>query len=265
MSSNSQEDLVKVSETDYLEEDPAIRNQQYVCLSFLNPEEVIQDKESYFISDFLSQYVSRNDELMKGLEVLFPDKKDELRSIREQYNIFFDTEKVDTEYKAYKIQHESRISSKYLQENSLRNCVRGVKVRGSYETLREAQVRAEVLKRKDNNKHNIYIAQVGCWCPLSANPEEIDTEYNETQLNTLMREYNKNQEQSAHFFNDRKNDLMQRTQLHNEVIKEENAKLNDDNEDISALEANDPWVTKQTDDQNKNEDSTEPEPENTVA
>lgn len=238
---NSQSDLIKVSEHDYLEEDPSIRNQQYVCLSFLNPEEVLKDKESYFISEFMEKYVERNNELLQGLETMFPEKKDELRSIREQYNVFFDVEKIDQEYRAFKVQNDSRISSKYMQENKLVNCVRGVKVRGSYETLQEAQIRAEVLKRKDNDKHNIYIAQVGCWCPLSANPDEIDTEYNETQLNTLMKEYNKNQEQSANFFNERKTDLIERTKARNENIKEQ---VKEESFDNTKLESDDPWVEK---------------------
>ena len=235
----SQSNLVKVSEQDYLDEDPSIRNQQYVCLSFINPEEVIEDKESYYINEFMDKYVTRNQELFKGLETMFPDKMDELRSIREQYNIFFDSEKIDVEYRTFKLQNESRISSKYMQENNLVNCVRGVKVRGSYETLQEAQIRAEVLKRKDNNKHNIYVAQVGCWCPLSVNPDEIDTEYNETQLNTLMKEYNKNQEQSTQFFNERKTDLMDRAKVYSENLKEQNIEESLDN---TKLESEDPWV-----------------------
>jgi hypothetical protein len=231
-------DLVTVTDTDYLDEDPPIRNQQYVCLSFINPEEVIKDKEAYFLRDFFDQYIARNVELVDGLEKLYPDKQDELRSIKEQYNIFFDADKIDSEYKAFKSIHDSRISSRYMQENNLRTCIRGIKVRGSYETLKEAQIRAEVLKRKDNNKHNIYVAQVGCWCPLGGNPDEIDTEYNETQLNTLMREYNKNREKTEIFFNDRKNDLIERTKKHNErisffnaLIKDANATFNEDEED----------------------------------
>lgn len=211
MSNESSENMIPVSETDFLEEDQAIRGQNYACLSFLSPEDVLKDKESYFVASFLEKYVERNNELMNGLELLFSDKSDEIRSIKEQYNIYFDGSKIDEEYKAFKKENESKISEKYLQENNFRTCVRGVKVRGTYETLKEAQIRAEVLKRKDNNKHNIYIAQVGCWCPWSANPDDIQSpEYSETQLNTLMNEYMKNQQNKDEFYNERKEELMKR-------------------------------------------------------
>jgi hypothetical protein len=39
-----------------------------------------------------------------------------------------------------------------------------LKVRGVYDTLREAQVRAKVLQRRDPN-FNVFLGQVGYWLP----------------------------------------------------------------------------------------------------
>jgi hypothetical protein len=85
--------------------------------------------------------------------------------------------------------------------------MRGIKVRGTFDTIEEAKVRSEFLKKIDN-KFNIYIAQVGCWCPWSPNPESLENqEYSETQLNTLMKEYKKNMDNRDIVFENRKQTL----------------------------------------------------------
>lgn len=215
--------LTKVNDHDFLDQDEPLRGQNFVCMSFLSPEDVIKDKESYYVEAFLKKFTERTNELFEGFEVLFPEQNNELRSIREQYNIHFDTKQIDTEYKAFKTLNENDITEKYSKENAFKTNVRGIKVRGTYESLAEAQQRAELLKKKENNKHNIYVGQVGCWCPWSANPEDIpDPEYAETQLNTIMREYNKNKKENDSFYEFRKQDLLERTRKENEIKKQEN-------------------------------------------
>jgi len=82
--------------------------------------------------------------------------------------------------------------------------VRGIKVRGVFDTLREAQVRAEVLK-KMGDKFDIFVGQVGCWCPWSPNPQEMqDQQYTETHLNELMHQYQDNMSVRDQVFQDRK-------------------------------------------------------------
>lgn len=272
-SADKSTDRVSVSEQDFLDQDPQIRGQNYVCVSFVSPEDVIKSKEAYFISAYLESLCKRNNELMDGLETMFPNKKNEFRSIKEQYDVFFDPTKVDEDFKSFKREHELDISAKFSEENNYQTSIRGIKIRGTYETLREAEVRAEVLKRMDDNKHNIYIAQVGCWCPWSANPDEIQSgEYSETELNTLMKEYKKNCENKEIFYNERKKDLLERTREETEqkkkalasstseeertllgedsVIPEEDTEDNDDEQDIvdsktvqkSLFEGNDDHV-----------------------
>ena len=62
-------------------------------------------------------------------------------------------------------------------------------------------MRSEFLKKQDKN-HNIFIGQVDIWCPWSPNPDDLSNqEYSETQLNTLMKEYKKNQNLKMKFLN----------------------------------------------------------------
>ena len=235
MTSRGQIEETPVSVEDFLDQDDSIRGQNYVCMSFISPEDVIRSKEAYFIKEYMKNYTTRNKELMEGLQVIFPDKSDEIRSIKEQYDIYFDENAIIDDYATFKKDNELDVSELYSKENKYQTNIRGVKIRGTYESLEEAKIRAEVLKRKDNNKHNIYIGQVGCWCPWAANPNEIDSaEYTETQLNTLMKEYMKNKENKEQFYNERKQELVDRA---TEKQKAASATIVEEPEGANELEA----------------------------
>jgi hypothetical protein len=77
---------------------------------------------------------------------------------------------------------------------------------------------------------------VGCWCPWSANPDEIQSgEYSETELNTLMKEYKKNCENKEIFYNERKKDLLERTREETEQKKKAQASTSSLEEDERTL------------------------------
>jgi hypothetical protein len=225
-------EVVKVTDQDYLEQDAPLRGQTYACVSFISPEDVIKSKESYFVSAFLQQFIVRNGDLLHGLKEMFPDKSDEIRSIQEQYSSQLDASCIYEDYALFKKDNEENISDKYSKENGFQTNIRGFKIRGSYDSLPEAQSRAEKLKKQDVN-HNIYITQVGCWCPWAANPDEIsDSEYTESQLNTMMKEYMKNKEDKESFYSQRKHELIARTH-----VAEDEKKNN-----ISIMEESDVWT-----------------------
>lgn len=214
--------LVDTKTQDFLENDDQVRGQNYVCVSFLSPEDALRNKEAYFIKNFLKHYIDKNIELYNGLATLFPEKSGELDSIKEQYAMFFDNKNVEVfnnEYKSFKEDNEHIVTEEFSKENNFQTSIRGIKIRGSYETVAEAQARAETLRIKDRNLHNIYIAEVGCWCPFSANPNNIESaDYTETQLNTLMKEYKKNKQMKDTFYNERKQEMMDK------IFEEENSK-----------------------------------------
>jgi hypothetical protein len=107
----------------------------------------------------------------------------------------------------YKSVNNDTLEAAYHKDNNFITSMRGIKVRGTFDTIEEAKVRSEFLKKIDN-KFNIYIAQVGCWCPWSPNPESLENqEYSETQLNTLMKEYKKNMDNRDIVFENRKQTL----------------------------------------------------------
>ena len=95
-------------------------------------------------------------------------------------------------------------------ENKL--SLKGVKVRGSFKTLEEAQDHAKKLQSIDH-AHNVFVGEVGKWVAFNpdVNSKEAgDPEYANEQLNKMMKDYNKNQEQASLVNEERKFKDMQK-------------------------------------------------------
>lgn len=200
---------VSTKEVDYLDEDKPLRGQNYVCLSFISPEDILNNKEVYTFNRFLDQFSKDLDLMFQNLMTRYPDDSDLLKSIKETHSHIFDGNILQEQYRFFKKLNSGDIDREFLEQNDFRTSVRGIKVRGSFETLKEAQVRAEVLKRS-GDKFDIYIGQVGCWCPWSPNPDDLqDQQYTETQLNTLMQKYKENMMLKDEFFEQRKREKVE--------------------------------------------------------
>jgi hypothetical protein len=114
------------------------------------------------------------------------------------------------------------LESEYHRDNNFVTSIRGIKVRGVFDTIEEAKNRSEFIKKIDN-KFNIYIAQMGCWCPWSPNPDCLENqEYAETQLNTLMKEYKRNMTDKDVIFENRKASLFP-----TQTIREETSEISE--------------------------------------
>ena len=227
----TEETLVSTKEVDFLDEDKPIRNQNYCLLSFLSPEDVLINKETYYFSRFINNFGKDIKTLLDNLETKYSDSKDLIDTIKNNHSYLFDTKELDDQYKFFKSVNSSDIEKDFHRENNFATSIRGIKVRGVFDTVEEAKNRCEFLKKIDN-KFDIYVSQVGCWCPWSPNPNDLDNqEYSETQLNTLMKQYKQNMEERDEVFDKRKNDIISST-----------AKKSDDL--ATNLSEVDPWMAK---------------------
>jgi len=105
--------------------------------------------------------------------------------------------------------------------------MRGVKVRGVYDTLKEAKVRASILQKRDS-KFNVFLGQVGYWLPWDpSNSDDIDAEYQEGQLNELMKNYKVNAEQRDMFYQQEKQERVDAAIKDNLKKKQEAAQKGD--------------------------------------
>jgi hypothetical protein len=230
--------MITTTERDYLEQDQPIRNQNFVCLSFISPEELLKKKELYYFEKYVETFSSKSNELLNELETLFPDKQHELRVFKENFDFIFNSSKIQQSYNYFLKDKEEELNKEFDKNNSFQTSVRGIKVRGVYDTMQEAEHRSQQLRKQENNKFSIYIAQVGCWCPWYPNPDSIqDQQYSETELNTLMSKYEENIENKDQFFNERKHELMNNIKTEQDSIKKDNEEQLQE-----TITSEDPWM-----------------------
>ena len=115
----------------------------------------------------------------------------------------FETNYVRDQYKNFLDRREEELENSFSKEHQFQTNTRGLKVRGSYATQEEAELRCKLLREVDPN-HNVYVGPVGMWMPWE--PEAYKTgrvEYLEDQLNQLMSEKNKNESAAKQEFDRR--------------------------------------------------------------
>lgn len=107
----------------------------------------------------------------------------------------------------------------------------GLKVRGVCNTLDQAKDKTQKLMNIDNN-YDIYTVEVGKFFPLAVEPLDIqDVEYQNTQLNTLIKGYLENREAANQQWHARKNEMMQ------DAIREGQEQLSKKEHPIAVLQS----------------------------
>jgi len=187
---------------DFLEVDNPIPGQHFCCLSFISPEKVLNKKEVYYFTSFL-KYITAE---LKYPDDISPELRDTLPKTKLQElcssNVSF--KNVKDAYDGFILTEEQTLEKQFYEENEFQTTVRGVKVRGVYDTQKEATVRAKLLQKKDKNFH-VYVGQVGFWLPWDPNADNVENqEYAEPELNELMKKYNENKDlRDAHYDEER--------------------------------------------------------------
>lgn len=197
---------------DVLDEDKPVAGQKFVCISFLSPEKLIKEKNLFNFGEFLNQWeMSKSfekytqflnflsykynltfDDLTKDLQAFCEEEKSNLMSgtVEDEFNNFIDA-------------NESRLDETFNQNHNFQTSVRGVKIRGSYPTQAEAELRCKMLRELDPH-HDVYVGPVGMWMPY--HPEAYKTgrvEYLEDELNQLMHEKQSNEQRAKVEFDKR--------------------------------------------------------------
>jgi uncharacterized protein (UPF0335 family) len=84
----------------------------------------------------------------------------------------------------------------------------GLKIRGTTDSVDKAKTLCKRLLRLDNN-YDIYTVEVGKFFPLAVEPNEIsDIEYQNDQLNTLVKSYLENKESANEMWHKRKIEMI---------------------------------------------------------
>jgi hypothetical protein len=187
---------------DLLEEDKPIAGQKYVCVSFCSPEKILKQKEIFLFEQFLKQW-DFNKSMDKFIQFLnfisfkynmsFDDISNDFKDfVKEEKQNLLQTEMMD-EFKTYIDNNEEKLQKQFDIDNNFQTNTRGIKIRGSYPSQEEAELRCKMLREIDPN-HDVYVGPIGLWMPWD--PEAYKTgkvEYMEDELNQLMSEKQKNE------------------------------------------------------------------------
>ena len=197
---------------DLLDEDKPIAGQKFACVSFIAPEKLLKQKNLFFFQEFLKhwdftksvkkftqfinfisfKYSMNFDKLMEDFEEFTTSEKEELT-----YS------KISDDWKNFLDAKEDNLEKIFNEQVEFQTNTRGVKIRGSFPTQQEAELRAKLLREVDPH-HDIGICPVGLWVPI--NPEAYKTgrvEYLEEELNQLMQEKKTNEQKAKQQFEKR--------------------------------------------------------------
>jgi hypothetical protein len=172
--------------TDYLEVDTPIPGQNFVCLSFVSPENILAQKEEFFREQFWT-YLKQN-------------------SSNDRFDLSI-LDNVSDVYHTFLHERSTELDAEFHKRHDFQTTIRGLKVRGIYSTMDEATIRSKVLQRIDKH-HHVFVAPVGYWLPWDPNPDQIEKqEYQEEQLNELMKNYKENEVKRDIYYEKEKSDL----------------------------------------------------------
>ena len=229
--------MISTSEKDFLDNDQKIRGQNFTCVSFLSPETILKKKDVFYFEKFLESFSKSLTQLFDEVEEHYPDKSEQIRIFKEAHCVYFEPKEIHSNFTSFVSNSVEKLDEEFGAENDFQTNVRGLKIRGTYDTLEEAKHRADVLRKNDDEKFSIYIAEVGCWVPWNPNPDQVgDQEFAETELNTLMKNYVENSENKNALFNERKIDLMKKIEEGNVELKTKNETIiEEDMDDVETM------------------------------
>jgi hypothetical protein len=197
---------------DLLEEDKPIAGQKFVCVSFVSPENVLKQKNMYFFEEFLKQW-----EMNKSMEkfvaflnfvsykykLTFDDVMKDFQDFVKEESETLKKSEFEDDYKTFVDKNEQELEKKFGIMHNFQTHTRGLKIRGVYPSMEEAELRCKMLREIDPS-HDVYVGPVGMWMPWE--PEAYKTgrvEYMEEELNQLMSEKNKNETNAKDAFEQR--------------------------------------------------------------
>lgn len=202
----------KTPYVDLLEEDKPIAQQKFVCVSFVSPENIIQQKEHFFFDRFVKTW-----DLVKSMQKyaqftaflsykynLDPEQvTTDLNDFCKEESGVLAKESIEDDYKTYLEKYVEDLELEYNKKNDFQTNTRGIKIRGVFPSQEEAEIRAKLLRENDPH-FDVYVGPVGVWMPWE--PDAYRTgqvHFLESQLNELMSKKQQNEASAKEYFDKR--------------------------------------------------------------
>ena len=204
---------------DLLDEDKPVAGQKFSCISFVSPENIIKQREMFYMEEFIkgwdcSKSLEKFNQFLNFVSykynLNFNDVTDDLQSFMKEEAASLRKNNLLDDYKNFLDNHEDNLEKAFNEKHNFQTSVRGFKIRGSFPTQEEAELRCKLLREIDPH-HDVYVGPVGVWIPF--HPEAYRTgrvEYLEDELNQLMHEKKKNEEKAKDEFEKRVKEAKQK-------------------------------------------------------
>lgn len=200
--------ITPIKEKDYLEQDPPLRGQSYFLASFISPDDIINETNVFVFSKFLGSFAQEMNTLFNNMKIwakdhnCFNETNMMLESVKNRHDYLFNENALQSEYNLFKSKNEINLANEYSAKNEDRTNVRGLKVRGVFSTLEEANAYSKKLQSQFPKHPPTFTGEVGCWAPWSPHQDDVQhVEYYGDVLNTMMQKYNdqRDEEEKEHF------------------------------------------------------------------
>ena len=198
---------------DLLDEDMPVAGQKFVCISFISPEKILQKRETYLFDQFVKQWdfsksMRKYYDFLNFISYKYNMKIDDLANdfnefVKEEETNLRSLSTAEDDWKDFLDKNEERLNEKFSRDHAFQTSVRGIKIRGAFNTQEEAEMRCKKLREADPN-HDIFVGPVGSWMPWD--PDAYKTgrvEFMEEELNQLHQEKVKNEAKAREEFENR--------------------------------------------------------------
>jgi len=197
---------------DLLDEDKPIAGQKFACISFVSPDNILKKKELFYFEEFLKHWdytkgVQKFTAFLNFLSYKYSMNFDKVMADFQEYIKSEEADLVKTsigdDYKNFLDAKEDDLEKVFNESYAFQTNTRGLKIRGSYPSQEEAELRCKLLREVDPH-HDVFVGPVGMWMPW--HPKAYKTgrvEYLEEELNQLMHEKNKNERHAKQEFEKR--------------------------------------------------------------
>jgi len=197
---------------DLCDEDVPIAGQKFACMSFVSPEKILKQREMFNFEKFVEQWeytkiVTKTSDFINFFSYKNNLKVDDVLQdfqefVKEEKESLKQTSFAD-DFKTYIEQNEDQLNAEFQKANEFKTSVRGLKIRGVFQTQEEAEMKCKKLREIDPH-HDIYVGPIGMWIPWD--PDAYKTgrvEFMEDELNQLHHEKLKNETKAKEEFDKR--------------------------------------------------------------
>ena len=224
----------KAQYVDLLDEDKPISGQKFSCISFISPEKVLKQKNLFLFEEFIKQWdftksFEKFQQFLNFISYKYNidtnDVMNDVQSFMKEESSNMMKSNIEDDFKNFLDREEEKLEANFNSKYNFQTNVRGIKVRGSFPSQEEAEMRCKILRESDPN-HDVYVGPVGMWMPWE--PEAYKTgrvEYLEKELNELMHEKNENEKNAKVEFDKRIKEAKEKAMEENEKIAEKSGNV----------------------------------------